>query len=74
MAPQRENGIICINTALLDHCEGCLWLEWDPRHQVCLNQFTPLCSCRSSDLIPAPAPEAETPKLSRPRTSFCRLP
>ena len=74
MAPRRENGIICINTALLDLCQGCLWLEWDPINQICLNRLTPLCSCQQNELPPLATSEAEPTIMYPFRTRFCRLP
>jgi|GEM_PF-4579300 len=74
MAPRRENGIICINKALLDLCQGCLWLEWDAVNQICLNRLTPLCSCQQNDLLTPVASEAGAPKMYPFPNRFCRLP
>lgn len=36
-------GVICLNRALKEECQNCLWGEWDSRQGHCGNYFSLVC-------------------------------
>ncbi len=74
MVRLREIGIICITTELQGICQGCLWLEWDPGRQRCLNRFGPLCTCRQNDARETPSSESPAFKITQAPLRITHLP
>ncbi len=44
-------GVICLNRAIREECQSCLWWEWDSSNQCCCNLNSPICSLAGNQLF-----------------------
>ena len=44
-------GVICLNRALKEECQNCLWREWDSQEGCCGNYRSLVCPIYRQELL-----------------------